>query len=132
VQETFVSALHSLSSFRYGSSHLPWLYRIGTNVCLKNIRQRKRYASERPDSGDLRPSPAADPVARLDARRLLERLQDEMDERDLEILVSHYISGMDQGEIAASLGISRRAVVKRLTLLRGRVGHLWKEVNVDA
>jgi len=42
----------------------------------------------------------------------------------MEILVAHYIDGVDQGRIARSLGISRRAVVKRLTALRARASQL--------
>jgi RNA polymerase sigma-70 factor (ECF subfamily) len=32
VQEAFVAAFRALDSFRYGESHLPWLYRIATNA----------------------------------------------------------------------------------------------------
>ena len=55
----------------------------------------------------------------IHARRALEELLETLDERGQEILVAHYIAGMDQGQIAVALGISRRAVVKRLTKLRG-------------
>ena len=85
VQETFVSAFRSLDQFRYGESHLPWLYRI------------------------------------------LEKVTDSLDDRSLEILVAHYLDGMDQSEIAGSLGISRRAVVKRLTAARKLVGSYLEE-----
>ena len=73
-------------------------------------------------------APAADPVAKIHVRRVLEELTCELDERGMEILTAHYIAGMNQGQIAASLGISRRAVVKRLTKLRARAEHIFGEL----
>ena len=42
VQEVFLNAYRALASFTYGKSHLPWLYRIATNVCFKIMRTRRR------------------------------------------------------------------------------------------
>jgi len=120
VQETFVNAFRSIATFRYGESHLPWLYKIGTNVCLKVIRARRRAPAAPAESLERVGSPRWDPADAIHARRVIERLADELDDRSLAILSQHYVAGMDQGQIAASLGISRRAVVKRLTAVRER------------
>ena len=127
VQETFVSAFRSMSSFRYGDSYLPWLYRIGTNACLKMIRTKRRKGTGLIEYPESIPSGAKDSCHQLQTRQILQSLVDELDERSQQILVAHYISGMDQSQIANSLGISRRAVVKRLTGLRKRLGHLFEE-----
>jgi RNA polymerase sigma-70 factor (ECF subfamily) len=127
VQETFINAFRSLSSFRYGESHLPWLYRIATNVSLKFIRTRRRKGTALLDHPDRLSSPGGDPGRGVDYRRALEQVMDSLDERGQEIVASYYVAGMDQGQIAESLGISRRAVVKRLTALRERVGRLFEE-----
>ena len=58
-------------------------------------------------------------------RQRLERVVDTLDERTQDIFVCHYIDGLSQGEIAANLGISRRAVVKRLTALRQKLGRTF-------
>lgn len=126
VQETFLAAFRGLGSFTYGESHLPWLYRIATNACLKAIRTRRRKGASPLDDPGRAPSPERDPVREIHARRALEGLIATLDERGQEILVAHYVAGMDQGQIAAALGISRRAVVKRLTKLRGLAGDLWE------
>jgi RNA polymerase sigma-70 factor (ECF subfamily) len=131
VQDTFLSAFRALDSFRYGESHLPWLYRIATNACLKIIRTRKRKGVELTETPERMADRPRDPVSDIHARRVVESLVDEIDDRSLEILVSHYVAGMDQGQIAGSLGISRRAVVKRLTKLRRRAGHLFEEGTTD-
>jgi DNA-binding transcriptional regulator LsrR (DeoR family) len=68
-----------------------------------------------------------DPISEIHNRRVLEQLVDALDQKSLQIVVSHFISGMDQGQIALSLGISRRAVVKRLTALKRRVGPLFEK-----
>jgi len=131
VQETFINAYRNLSSFTYGSSHLPWLYRIATNVCLKFIRTRRRKGTGLLENVEHIEAEQSDPTRGIDMRRIITQLMDELDERGQQILIAYYIAGMDQSQIAASLKISRRAVVKRLTLLRRRVGHLFKEESHD-
>ncbi len=41
-QETFIKAYRSLPSFKGRSSFGTWLYRIASNVCLDELRSRKR------------------------------------------------------------------------------------------
>lgn len=120
VQETFFNAYKGLASFRYGDEHLAWLYRIGTNVCLTMIRTRKRKRIDLVESINETAALTDDAEGAVHARQLLGQLMKELDERSLEIVAAHYVAGMDQGEVAQMLGISRRAVVKRLTSLRGK------------
>jgi RNA polymerase sigma-70 factor, ECF subfamily len=124
VQETFLAAFRGLDGFTYGASHLPWLYRIAWNVCLKALRTRRRKGAVPLDAPDACGGPSTDPLQGLHARRVIEALLAGTDERGQEILVAHYVAGMDQGQIASALGISRRAVVKRLTKLREAAGAL--------
>lgn len=126
VQEAFLSAFRALDRFEdTGRGHLPWLYTIATNVCIKLIRTRRRKGAE--PLGEREPPAAApDLVEALHTRTLLDRLAGEVDDRTLAILVAHYVDGIDQGQIAEQYGISRRAVVKRLTALRARAETLVK------
>src|SRR5207302_8488601 len=41
VQETFLRAYGSLSSFRQDASFLTWLYKIASNLCIDRMRSRK-------------------------------------------------------------------------------------------
>lgn len=41
-QEAFIKAYRSLRSFKGDSSFGTWMYRIATNVCLDELRRRKR------------------------------------------------------------------------------------------
>lgn len=44
-QETFIKAFNGITSFNRQSSFKTWLYRIATNVCLDELRRRKRRAA---------------------------------------------------------------------------------------
>lgn len=124
VQETFVNAFRSLNTFRYGDNYLPWLYRIATNVCYKMLHKNRRMDK---DTWSDRPELKLDDEEmsrKIHMKRLLECLMGEQDERGREIIVAYYVWGMRQNQIADSLGISRRAVVKRLSALRKRAANL--------
>jgi RNA polymerase sigma-70 factor (ECF subfamily) len=125
VQETYLSAFRFLSSYRYGDNYLPWLYQIATNVCLKIIRTRRRKGTTPTEKIEWMATEQADALSAIDYRRILEELVEQLDKRSLEIVVAHYVAGMDQGQIAQAIGISRRAVVKRLSALKRRVNHLF-------
>jgi RNA polymerase sigma-70 factor, ECF subfamily len=124
VQEVFIRAYRLLlaSDEPTHFSRRPWLYRIATFICLHMLRTRRRKGTRPIDSADGNQSPVVNQENRTHYRQLLTKLQDSLDERSLAILIAHFIDGMTQAEIAESLGISRRAVVKRLAGLRRRMG----------
>ena len=127
LQEVFLNAYRGISSFTYGDSYLPWLYRIATNTCFKSLRTKRRKGLIFLETMDTSAGYGQDPLSKAQARQALQKLAAELDERGFEIVVGHYLSGMTQDELADLLGISRRAVVKRLTQLRKKVGHLLNE-----
>jgi RNA polymerase sigma-70 factor (ECF subfamily) len=127
VQEVFLSAYRAFDSFTFGDSRLPWLYRIASNTCFKILRTRRRKGLTLVEDTDRNVGANLHPADTLHARRMLEKVAGQLDERGFDILVGHYLSGMTQDEIADMLGISRRAVVKRLTALRKQVGLFIEE-----
>src|SRR5213078_5186698 len=62
VQETMVRAWRNFDSFEGRSSVRSWLYRIATNVCLDQLRGRKRRAAP------MDVSPSSTPESTLVAR----------------------------------------------------------------
>ena len=112
-QEVFVKVLVSSRALPRGEEGLRYLYRVATNHCLNQIRDgqvRQRAAVDLlVRAGD---GAAAEPA--YAERQLVERLAQRSPVRDLEIAALHWIDGMTQVEIAATLKMSRRAVYSRL------------------
>ncbi len=127
VQDTFTNAFKSFDTFTYGDNYLPWLYRIATNACLKRLKKRMHQpidktgfdVSTRIDERVL--------FEEIHARNILLSLLKKIDERKLQILSLYYLGGMNQQEIADSLGVSRRTVINDLDAIRSGVAQLLSE-----
>lgn len=91
---------------------LAWIYRIATNYCLNEIRNRKK----RPELHETPPDVAtgADVAALLADRDLAEQIVERAHEKVRVVAWLHYVDGLDQGEVARVLDISRRTVLNRL------------------
>lgn len=127
VQDTFIKAYAALST-PGAATPFPWLCRIATNVCLDFLRKAQRTQRNLVVLGTELPTPKTDgPEELLHVRRLLLALLERLDERSMLIVVAHHVDGLQQGEIATQLGISRRAVVKRLTRIRALLEQVQAE-----
>lgn len=104
---------------------LPYLYRAATNRSLNRLRdhRRRRDLLDQHGAGLLHPTPPRidDQLLHQD---LLVQLVDALDERAAEILVLHFVDGLDQGEVAELIGTSRRTVVKHVGRIRQRATEL--------
>lgn len=112
LQESWMRVVRGAESFDPARRFRSWAYGIATNVA------RDRYRRAHARGGDHQPLPlalaaaSAEPrsMARLDLRgRLVE-----LPERLRQTLVLRYYEGMDEPEIAATLGIARGTVKSRL------------------
>jgi RNA polymerase sigma-70 factor (ECF subfamily) len=117
-QETFLRVHRHLAKAPDPQHALMWIYRIATNYCLNELRDR-----------GARPTPVDDVDERIGGRE--RAMLDRMIDRDLvvrllarvpaqmgEIAWLHHVDGFDQDEVARLLGISRRTVVNRLAKLK--------------
>ncbi|NLJ72905.1 MAG: sigma-70 family RNA polymerase sigma factor [Syntrophomonadaceae bacterium] len=66
-QEAFLKAYRSLRTFKGDSSFGTWMYRVATNVCLDELRRRKRR---------IMPLSLDEPVATTDGDELAKELPD--------------------------------------------------------
>ena len=134
-QQTFLSVVENLSSFRGESSFATWVMRIATYAALKIIRKRKgldtislESATEEQDGYDKVPHPEyiADwrespekLVARNEARQLLENALEKLDEKHRVIFLLRDVEGLSVQETSEALGISVANV--KVRLLRARL-----------
>jgi RNA polymerase sigma-70 factor (ECF subfamily) len=93
----------------------PWLFRVATNHCLNELRNREVRARAVPRlHADQVHHPEEALAARNDARRFLERLPP----RARAVAWLTFVDGMLQREVAETLKVSRRTVVDHLTQVR--------------
>ena len=112
-QETFVRVYRHIDSAPDFQSALGWIFRIATNYCLNELRNRKQRPEPREQLPERWCGSLEDSLADRDfVARLIERAPEEL--RVPAWL--HHIDGIDQGEVARMLGVSRRTVVNRLAL----------------
>jgi RNA polymerase sigma-70 factor (ECF subfamily) len=112
-QETFLRVRKHLERAPDGRQALAWIYRIATNYCLNEIRNRKVRAEPREHLPEQAAEPRSveDALANEDlARRLIRRAPEKL----RVVAWLYHVDGMEQAEIATVLDISRRTVVNRL------------------
>lgn len=114
VQEVFSRALRSRSEFRHGAAPATWLYRITTNTAFNKLRDEGRQrgkvealaaagTAERTASGET-------PELRLLLAEVLRQIPVPL----CEVAVYYHVDRMNQDEIAAVIGTSRKTVGNRL------------------
>jgi RNA polymerase sigma factor (sigma-70 family) len=112
VQETWVRAVRSLSSFRAESALRSWLCGLLVNV----RRERVRTAWRTVDAPDAEPpAPDVPPEAAIDLERAIATLP--VGARD--VFVLHDVYGYTHEEIAGMLGIVAGTSKSQLTRARG-------------
>ncbi|MCC6336986.1 MAG: RNA polymerase sigma factor [Myxococcales bacterium] len=112
-QEVFVRVLRHIESAPDDASALAWIYRISTNFCLNQIRDRGRQA-ETTDPSDIPEQPTEHPEPTMMDRDLALKLVSRAPEKLRAAALLYYMDGLEQEQIAKTLGISRRTVINRL------------------
>jgi len=110
-QETFMRVHRHLHKAPDSGEALAWIYRIATNYCLNEIRNRR--LRPQPDC-DLPAVVGEDLGAALANRDVAARIVHRSPEKLRAPAWLHHVDGLDQGEVARVLGISRRTVGNRL------------------
>ncbi len=115
LQETFARVLRHSADFNNQSSPLTWMYRISTNYCLNQIRNRKGRANKltvhREDIlGDEATAPDEEGTDRAAVIALLE----DADEETRLCVMYTYFDDCTRQEVADLVGISVPTVRKRI------------------
>lgn len=117
-QEIFIAAHKNLKRFRGDSSVKTWLYTIGTNLCRRRLRQRKRREViwgrwERDQTEKHTPSLEHQAV-RSESDAALWAAVDELKPKHREPIILRYVHDLTAREIGEVLGISEGTVYSRI------------------
>ncbi len=134
-QQTFLSVIEHLDSFREESSVATWILRIATNHALKNLRKRLglatvplEAATDADDSYATLPHPEyiaqwrddpEDLAQRAEVRQLVEQALADLGDKYRVVFVLRDIEGLTVKETAEALGLSEANV--KVRLLRARL-----------
>jgi RNA polymerase sigma-70 factor (ECF subfamily) len=127
LQEAYVQAYRSMSSFRGDAEVATWLTRIVINQALMRLRKRKRernvvpFGNQHPDQG-TQEADVADPHAespsdftlRAEIRKMIERRIDELPVAFRTVFVMREVEEMTVHETAECLGVPEGTVRTRL------------------
>jgi RNA polymerase sigma-70 factor, ECF subfamily len=115
-QETFITALRRLNTYRGEASFVTWLYAIGLNVCRGRLR--KRRARERLSDllqgllrsnagGELHPEQA---VIEQETDRAVWQALQTLNEKQREVIILRFYHDLKLDDIARVAGVSERTV----------------------
>ena len=118
-QEAFVRAWQKLSSFRGESAFSTWLYRLGVNTALMDLRGRR---DETPtEDAELEAAAGGDVPFCAAERGDLERAVAGLPPRARAVLVLHDVEGWKHEEISLELGMAVGSSKAQLHRARGLV-----------
>jgi RNA polymerase sigma-70 factor (ECF subfamily) len=115
-QETFLRVYRHLDQAPDAAEALRWIYRIATNYCLNELRDRRLRPALWAELSEAPETLGCDLEAALADRDLAARLVARAPEEVRDAAWLHHVDGLKQGEVARVLGVSRRTVVSRLAL----------------
>jgi RNA polymerase sigma-70 factor (ECF subfamily) len=113
LQETWIRVARFARRFDPTRRFRTWLYGIATNLARDWLRRQK---TRRPGLLAIHRDEAPATASREDPaeRRELRERVDELSDRMREVVLLRYFEGMNEAEMAASLGIARGTVKSRL------------------
>jgi RNA polymerase sigma-70 factor (ECF subfamily) len=141
-QQVFVKAYLFLKRFDLRSAFGTWLYKISVNECWDYLRKKRvrrlvyeadlseeqlRQMDAAPELAGGAGRPKEDSAKRVEQREILERLLDELDEKDRAMLVMKEVQGFSVEEIGEILDLNVNTVKVRLFRARGRLVEIYRK-----
>ena len=124
-QETFLRMWRHLDRLPDGDERLYWIYRVATNYCLNELRNRQRRGILVGDLPDIARASRGE-EARIEERDLARHLIEHANAKVRVVAWLYHVDAFEQEEIAAILGVSRRTVANRLSHFLGSAQRFLK------
>ncbi|MCF7807963.1 MAG: sigma-70 family RNA polymerase sigma factor [Candidatus Marinimicrobia bacterium] len=129
LQETFMTALQKIQTFKGKSSFYTWLYRIGVNTALGKLRKQSRmrvsHSIQEPDFESLHGMDISDwpnyietKVSDEEFKIALKEALDDLDEKYRSVFVLRDLEGLSTAKTAEMLDLSESNVKVRLMRAR--------------
>lgn len=121
-QETFIRVFKKLPEFRNEAKIGTWIFRIASNICLRQIERQKRYPKGqlRKDISEKK-SPSNEPKIEL-----LYQFISELPEME-RIIISLELENINQNDIADIVGISSANVRVKIHRIKNKLKIKFKE-----
>ena len=124
VQETFASIWRSAGSYRpERGPGAPWLYAVARNAIVDRARSRSEAPTEAPEEASAEAGPPDRAEQSWVAWRV-HRALEELPEREREVIVLAYWSGLSQSEVAEYLAIPLGTVKTRTRAALARLAEI--------
>ena len=141
-QEAWVKAWQRLKQFQGESSFGTWMTRIVINLCLDQLRRRKRQRTESieeksEESGGVErqmPVVTVNPTERLERGELRKKIDQALGQLSYEhrtVLVLHEFEEMEYKEIAKTMECSIGTVMSRLFYARRKMAVLLASLKTE-
>jgi RNA polymerase sigma-70 factor (ECF subfamily) len=141
-QQALAKAYFSIRRFDMRSAFGTWLYKIAVNECWDYLRKKKvrrlvyeadlsedqvRKLESIPEHGYGGAAHREDAGRRTEQRQLVQRLLDELDDKDQLMLVMKEVEGFSVEEIGEVLDLNVNTVKVRLFRARGRLVEMYRK-----
>ena len=121
-QETFIAVFKNLPEFRNEANISTWIFRIASNICLRQIERQKRYPKNQ-----LPKNISEDKSNDIEPRiKLLYKCISELNETD-RIIISLELENVKQDDIANIVGLSNNNVRVRIHRIKGKLKTKFKK-----
>jgi len=123
VQEVFIRAIRETRLFNEDFRIKAWLYRVTTNLCFNNVRNRKRRSAIL-DAAKMQDRKEADQISQIfhgQQRVQILKSLEKLTEDHQKILILRYYDDLSYSDIAHVLQIKLGTVMSRLSRARNRL-----------
>lgn len=121
-QETFIVVLKKLPEFREEAKIGTWIFRIASNICLRQIERQKRFQKDKLPN-NLSEKNASDIEPKI---KLLYKCISELAETD-RIIISLELENIKQKDIAHIVGLSSTNVRVRIHRIKEKLKTKFRE-----